>query len=339
MTPSQLKAIDKEAEAYAVKEYSRNPLPGHPDFDLHTVYSISYKAGYIANPGKLLSSAYDALDLAQAELRAMYKRVGINGSNVLDAIDSALSQLPEPPVKGLRLGDHGLTVEDAERWLIDEYEGEKVASVSFTEMTKLLHEYFIDATKAVSMEFERIKGLRWVNGFKMTNEILLKVFKKVSLLDLSDCEFEYGGSDEDMFINALNGGRVVDAISWDGNIFKMMNNDGSMSPLNPMVDGYEAAGIVTNGIENDGWISVEDAPLIIKNGNGWYCTDAGNKEFIAALPYIDKKKPGKYLWWIRHCVIENGSLCVVGDDDNEIAGWEVDGITHYKSIPAPPITK
>lgn len=32
----------------------------------------------------------NALDLAQAEIRAMYKRVGINGSNVLDLIDNLL---------------------------------------------------------------------------------------------------------------------------------------------------------------------------------------------------------------------------------------------------------
>lgn len=39
----------------------------------------------------------EILNLAQAELRAMYKQLGINGSNVLTLIDEALRQ---PPVIG-----------------------------------------------------------------------------------------------------------------------------------------------------------------------------------------------------------------------------------------------
>lgn len=39
----------------------------------------------------------EILNLAQAELRAMYKQLGINGSNVLTLIDEALHQ---PPVSG-----------------------------------------------------------------------------------------------------------------------------------------------------------------------------------------------------------------------------------------------
>lgn len=34
----------------------------------------------------------EVLNLAQAELRAMYKRVGIKGSNVLDLIDKELAK-------------------------------------------------------------------------------------------------------------------------------------------------------------------------------------------------------------------------------------------------------
>lgn len=75
----------------------------------------------------------------------------------------------------------------------------------------------------------------------MDNETLLKVFKGVSLFDLSDCEFEYG-QDEVSWINANQGGRVIDAIQWDGNIFLMMNNNCSFSPLNPMRKGYSIAG-------------------------------------------------------------------------------------------------
>lgn len=50
----------------------------------------------------------EILDLAQAELRAMYKRLGIKGSNVLTLIDEALRQ---PPVSG-RLPN----AEDVKRW-------------------------------------------------------------------------------------------------------------------------------------------------------------------------------------------------------------------------------
>ena len=76
---------------------------------------------------------------------------------------------------------------------------------------------------------------------EMTKENLLKVFKGVSLFDLSECEFEYG--DDDLWINAILNGRVIDAISWDGNIFWMMNNDGSFAPLNPMIEGFKIANI------------------------------------------------------------------------------------------------
>lgn len=97
-------------------------------------------------------------------------------------------------------------------------------------------------------------GLVYLNK-KMTNKVLLRVFKKVSLIDLSECEFEYGNGDESdkngwtaveegLWINAMIGGRVVDAIKWDGNIFWMMNNDGSMSPLNPQLPAFIEAGII-----------------------------------------------------------------------------------------------
>lgn len=39
----------------------------------------------------------EALNLAQAEIRAMYKRLGISGSNVLDLIDKALASLSPAP--------------------------------------------------------------------------------------------------------------------------------------------------------------------------------------------------------------------------------------------------
>ncbi len=91
------------------------------------------------------------------------------------------------------------------------------------------------------------------------------------------------------------------------------------------------------------WISVEDHPLFTKDEKGnWTCTDAGDNEFIAAVNYSDAKQPGKDLWWIRHCVIEDErGLCVVGDDENEIAGWSMEDVLFYQPLPAPPnsITK
>lgn len=87
------------------------------------------------------------------------------------------------------------------------------------------------------------------------------------------------------------------------------------------------------------WISVEDKPLftIDENGN-WVCTEAGDEEFIAAVSYSDSKRPNeKNLWWIRHCVIEDKiGLCVVGDDDNSPAGWDMKDILFYQPLPKPP---
>jgi hypothetical protein len=86
------------------------------------------------------------------------------------------------------------------------------------------------------------------------------------------------------------------------------------------------------------WISVDDRPLFTKDKKGnWICTDDGDKEFFAAVPYTDKNKPNKDLWWIRHCVIEDETgLCVVGDDVNEPAGWQLENVTHWMPLPAPP---
>jgi hypothetical protein len=97
----------------------------------------------------------------------------------------------------------------------------------------------------------------------------------------------------------------------------------------------------TPSVKADGWVSVEEKPLITKDKNGyWTCTEDGDKEFIAALPYTEKQKDGTYKdkWWIRHCVIlDKIGLCIVGDDvDDYQAGWEIEDITHYQPLPAPP---
>lgn len=84
-------------------------------------------------------------------------------------------------------------------------------------------------------------------------------------------------------------------------------------------------------IAEDKWISVETQPLVDEKG---YCTENGIKEFIAAVPFESK---GVDKWWIRHCVIEDVlGLSVVGDCDNELAGWQVEDVTHYQILPSPP---
>ena len=88
------------------------------------------------------------------------------------------------------------------------------------------------------------------------------------------------------------------------------------------------------------WVDAKERPLVIREGNRWITVNDVSFEFLAAVPFNDKNRPNeKNLWWIKHCVIEDEvGLCVVGDDDNERAGWEIDDVTHYIPLPAPPIT-
>jgi hypothetical protein len=74
----------------------------------------------------------------------------------------------------------------------------------------------------------------------MTKELLIHILKSVSLYDLSGYIFEYGSDDNEHWCNAMDNGRVADAILWDGNIFKMLDNNGDFHPLNPMVSAFEA---------------------------------------------------------------------------------------------------
>jgi len=86
---------------------------------------------------------------------------------------------------------------------------------------------------------ERAESM-WTKILNMDFQTLLQVFKAVSLIDLSDCTFEYIEEDGYKCINAMKGtGAVIDAISFNGNIFLMMNNDGSFDPLNPMYKSFE----------------------------------------------------------------------------------------------------
>lgn len=83
------------------------------------------------------------------------------------------------------------------------------------------------------------------------------------------------------------------------------------------------------------WVSVKEKPLYTKDDKGvWTCTEHGDGEFIAAVPYDDN---GECRWWIRHCVVEDRiGLCVVTDDDTEKAGWDLEDVTHYQPLPSPP---
>ena len=100
--------------------------------------------------------------------------------------------------------------------------------------------------------------------------------------------------------------------------------------------------ISSNGVlaevKPSAWHSVEDRPLYTKDERGnWTCTEDGDNEFIAALPYNDSKRPNEELWWIRHCVVvDETGLCVVTDDDTEPAGWNLEDVTHWMPMPEPP---
>ena len=89
---------------------------------------------------------------------------------------------------------------------------------------------------------------------------------------------------------------------------------------------------------SDGWIPITERPLYTMDEKGrWTCTEDGDRQFLAAIPYCDKREPEEILWWIRHCVIvDEVGLCVVGDDVNEPAGWDLEAITHWQPLPQPP---
>ncbi len=82
------------------------------------------------------------------------------------------------------------------------------------------------------------------------------------------------------------------------------------------------------------WFSVKERPLFTKDEKGyWTCTKDGDTEFIAAVQYNDNTQPGKTFWWIHHCVIEDETgLCVVGEDGNEPAGWQLEDVEYWKPV-------
>lgn len=82
------------------------------------------------------------------------------------------------------------------------------------------------------------------------------------------------------------------------------------------------------------WYNVKDRPLVKQIASGWETTEDGNNDFMAALQYTISLDQTIH-WWIRHCVIEDGVLCVVGDDENEPAGWIVDDVQYWSPIDIP----
>lgn len=73
----------------------------------------------------------------------------------------------------------------------------------------------------------------------MDRDILLELFKKVSLYDLSECTFEYIDEEGEMCINAKDkNNRVVDSIVYDGNIFHIMVQGEGFQPIKPMIDVF-----------------------------------------------------------------------------------------------------
>ena len=88
----------------------------------------------------------------------------------------------------------------------------------------------------------------------------------------------------------------------------------------------------------DRWVKVSERPLYVIDDKGnWECTEDGNGEFIAAVPYTVTREQSKTKWWIRHCIVEDRiGLCVVTDDDTEKAGWELSDVIYYQPLPTPP---
>jgi len=73
----------------------------------------------------------------------------------------------------------------------------------------------------------------------MTKEDFIDIFKQVSLIGLSDCQFIFGKEEDEVWCNAEKEGKVIDSISYDYNLFKMMDNDGRFHPLNPQSEAIK----------------------------------------------------------------------------------------------------
>jgi hypothetical protein len=91
--------------------------------------------------------------------------------------------------------------------------------------------------------------------------------------------------------------------------------------------------------KEEGWISVDDKPLVTISNGGWVVNDGVPDEFLAAV-HVHNNKTGKDYWWIRHCaILDEKGLYVVTDDDHEPAGWEISDVLFYQPLPSPPTKK
>ena len=112
----------------------------------------------------------------------------------------------------------------------------KILSIYHGFYNKDLHrlEYLDESIEPCATSSENYWKQRY--DVEMDEQKLIEIFKRVSLWDLSECKFEYEKEDTgNHWCNAELNGRVIDSIIWDGNIFSMMNNNGTFSPLNPML--------------------------------------------------------------------------------------------------------
>lgn len=110
------------------------------------------------------------------------------------------------------------------------------------------HEFPISSIKLV---------LRRLESF--TEQELVNIFKKISLLDLSECQFEHGISKDLRWVNAIMDGAVIDAMEYDGHLFYAMNNDGTFDPINSQWEiaaillkyGFDLFNLIDSGLALD----------------------------------------------------------------------------------------
>jgi len=122
----------------------------------------------------------------------------------------------------------------------------------------------MDGLQVKAINFEDIGKHFWIACHplsRITTEIegigvpIVELLKNHSLIDLGECVFEYweeGGvySVNAHDINSLGGSRCIDSLSYDGNVFKAMNNDYSFDAINPqdaIKDDFCAMGFDTRG--------------------------------------------------------------------------------------------
>lgn len=105
--------------------------------------------------------------------------------------------------------------------------------------------YPIEHFKPILYNLEMLTKLINHNGFEIIP--IVEMIKELSLLDLSGLDFKFGHdhSDNTFWVNAesngtvMGNGRVIDCLFYDGNVFRMMDNDGAMNILSHQQEGFE----------------------------------------------------------------------------------------------------